>query len=754
MFDKAFSLHQSGFLQEAIEIYMEVLQNNKNNPHLLFLLGTAHSQIGRHAEGIEYLQNSVKISPNPITYNNIAGAYTALNRHSEAIQFLRKAVALNPNYAEGFCNLGTAQRNAGFLKDSLVSLEEAIRLCPNYRQAFTEKGITFFDLERYSLSLECHINACDLDASCAETYKHIAVVLLQLGKISESISYLDKAIALKIESPDVFSYRGGAFKKLRRFNEALADYNTAVLLKPDSAEAYCNRGNTLVELHRYDEGLADYNRAIALKSDYAEAYCIRGHALKRLGRYDEALADYETAIRFKSDIKYLLGTMLHTKMQLCDWEGLQGSLALLEVKVRDSVAVSQPFELHGLIDSMQLQRKCAETHIASKYSDKNNPSTIAVQCIRRKIRIAYFSSDFGNHPVGHLVAGLFKEHDRSKFEVTAFSLEDRELDEWRQRVIEGVDHFIDVSKMSDSEISSMSRSMQIDIAIDLNGHTKLARTGIFSHRAAPIQTSYLGFLGTMGANYFDYLIADPFLIPEKSQVFYTEKIAYLPIYQCNDNKFEETKKIYSRKEFGLPGDAFVFCSFNNNWKITPSVFNSWMKILEKVQSSVLWVYVDNATAQANLKNEAKNCGIDPSRLVFASKVPLIEHLARQRLADLFLDTFPYNAGATASNALRVGLPVITRQGSSFASRYGASLLNAVGLPELITGSVEEFESLAIALAKDPDRLATVKHKLTSNLVTYPLFDTPRFVRSLESAFTEMYQRMQHGQSPDHIFISD
>lgn len=753
LFEKAVQLHQSGSPQEAIPIYLEMLLADNSNPYLLFLAGSAFGQIGHHTEGITYLQKSAQLVPNPISLNNLALSLLALGRHTEAINSLKLAIKLDPNYSEGFCNLGIAQRNAGLPTDSIHSFEKSIRLAPNNRQAFIEKGISLSVLGDYSQSLECLKVACKLDPAFPDTYKLIGDALIRMDKIVDSLPYYDKAIQIKPTFVEAYSSRGGAQKKLDKFGEALTDYNIAIELKPDYAEAYCNRGNTLKELYRLDEALADYNKAIELKPDYAEAYSNRGNTLKQLNRLNETLADYKTALQFKSDIKYLLGTTFHIKMHLCDWIDFEGNLNELVRNVSKFASSSPPFALQGLIDSADLQNKCAQTYIRDKYPLRSNPLPKTPRTDNHKIKIGYFSSDFGNHPVTHLLAGLFEVHDKGKFEIYAFSLQERELDEWRNRVINGVDHFIDVSKKSDSEIATLSRSLQIDIAVDLNGHTTNARTGIFSYRTATVQTSYIGFLGTMGENYYDYLIADAILIPEESRDFYAEKIAYLPSYQCNDNKFEVSDRIYNRNEFDLPEEAFIFCSFNNNWKITPSVFDSWMKILDRVPHSVLWIYVDNATAESNLRKEAKNRGIDPIRLVFASKIPLAEHLSRLRLADIFLDTFPYNAGATASNALRVGLPLITMTGESFPSRYGASILNAIGMTELIAETTDEFEFLAIDLATHPERLAKIKDKLANNLKTTSLFDTVRFTKSLESAFMEMHHRSNCGLPSDHIFVS-
>jgi predicted O-linked N-acetylglucosamine transferase (SPINDLY family) len=371
---------------------------------------------------------------------------------------------------------------------------------------------------------------------------------------------------------------------------------------------------------------------------------------------------------------------------------------------------------------------------------------------RQKIRIGYFSADFKNHPVAFLIAELFELHDRRQFELVGFSFV-MANDEMRKRLVKSFDQFIEVGRKSDIEVAQLCRSFDVDIAVDLTGLTQDARTGIFAHRAAPIQVNYLGYPGTMGAEYIDYIIADKILISPEFQSCYSEKVVYLPnSYQVNDRKRVISEKIFTRQELGLPVNGFVFCCFNNNYKILPQTFEGWMRTLKSVEDSVLWLLQDNLWAAQNLKKEAQNQGIDAQRLVFAERMPLPDHLARHRLADLFLDTFPYNAHTTTSDALWAGLPVLTLIGQSFASRVAASLLNTIGLPELIANTQEEYEALAIELALNTKRLADIKLKLAKNRLSTPLFNTPLFTKNLEAAYIQMYERHHSGLEPDHISI--
>jgi len=446
------------------------------------------------------------------------------------------------------------------------------------------------------------------------------------------------------------------------------------------------------------------------------------------------------------------GDLLHIKMKICSWSGLAEALEDISKKVVASKKVINPFPLLALNDDALLHKKSSEIYIQSKYPFNPILEPILKRPPSQKIRVGYFSADFKNHPVAFLIAELFELHDRSQFEIYGFSLV-KAADEMRDRLQLAFDHSIEAQGMSDIEIAQLSRSLNIDIAVDLTGFTQDARTGIFSHRAAPIQLNYLGYPGTLGADYMDYIIADKTLIPLDAQSSYTEKVVYLPnSYQVNDRKRIISDRQFTRQELGLPEDRFVFCCFNNNFKILPATFTSWMRILKATEGSVLWLLQDNSWVVENLKKEAQKQGVDAQRLVFADRLPISEHLARHSQADLFLDTFPYNAHTTTSDALWVRLPVLTLAGKSFASRVAASLLNAIGLPELITSTQEEYEVLAIELAMNPHKLADIKLKLAKNRLTAPLFDTPLFTKNLETAYIKIVERYQNDLGPDHISI--
>jgi predicted O-linked N-acetylglucosamine transferase (SPINDLY family) len=414
--------------------------------------------------------------------------------------------------------------------------------------------------------------------------------------------------------------------------------------------------------------------------------------------------------------------------------------------------VIQPFALLTLSNDTFLHKKSSEIYIQSRYPFNPVLEPIVKRPASQKIRIGYFSADFRNHAVSLLTAELYELHDKNKFEIIAFSFGVDDKSPIRSRLQQAFNQFIDVSNMSDLKIALLARKLEIDIAVDLGGFTTGSRTGIFSYRAAPVQLSYIGYLGTMGAEYYDYLLVDKTVIPQSIQKFYSEKIVYLASYQANDRKRTISEKKFTSEELGLPKTGFAFCCFNNNYKILPSTFDSWMRILNAVEGSVLFLYADNEWAKANLIDEAILRGVDSARLIFGERIPTEEYLARYRVCDLFLDTFPYNAGTTASDALWVGLPVLTLMGQSFASRMAASLLNAIGLPELITNTQAEYETLAIELAMNQQKLRDIKLKLANNRLTAPLFDTPLFVKNIEAAYLTMVEQYQADLESEHIFV--
>ena len=718
----AIALHQQGQLGQAESIYRQLLEIDPTNADALHLLGVIAHQTGNHQIAVDLISQAIEINHTDESfYLNLGNALKSLTNFDAAVASYDKAIYLKPDYAEAYSNRGVALKGLKQFDAAVASYDKAIALSPNLPEAYSNRGIALQELKQ-------------LDAASA--------------------SY-EKAIALRPDYAEAYSNRGSLLSELKKFDAAVASYDKAIALKPDYAEAYSNRGIALQELKQLDAASASYEKAIALRPDYAEAYSNMGNALTDLMQLDAAIACYEKANTLKPDFEYLFGTRLHLKMLMCDWQDFELNILELIRKVQNGEKSSPSFPILALPLSLPYQRKAAEVWSEDKHPYNPSLGPILKSARQKKIRIGYYSADFHNHATSYLMAELFELHDKSKFELIAFSFGPDLKDEMRSRVSQAFNQFIDITTVSDKSVAQLSRELGIDIAVDLKGLTKNSRLGIFSYKAAPIQVSYLGYPGTLGADYIDYLIADKTLIPKKSQEHYSEKIVYLPnSYQVNDRHRVIAPTQFTKQDLGLPRDSFVFCCFNNNYKITPDVFDSWVRILEAVDTSVLWLLEDNQTAAANLRKEASLRGLDPARLVFAKHMDLPEHLARHKAADLFLDTLYYNAHTTASDALWAGLPVLTCMGESFASRVAASLLFAIGLPELVTVTTNEYEALAIELATNPAKLKAIKDKLASNRLTTPLFNTALFTKHIEVAYTEMYERNQADLFLDHIYIKN
>jgi predicted O-linked N-acetylglucosamine transferase (SPINDLY family) len=541
---------------------------------------------------------------------------------------------------------------------------------------------------------------------------------------------------------------------LQKYEDALTAADKAISLRPDFAQAWLNRGAILKALNQLDAALTSYDKAISLQPDLAEAWSNKATALKDLKNYPEAITHYSRALSINPDMPFIAGEIIHLRMKIGDWNNFDENIQSITQEILAGKKVIMPFAALALFDSERINSRVA--HIAGDITSNDQRLNTAPipKYHNPKIKIAYYSADFRSHPTSYLMSQLFKLHNREQFEIYAFSLlNGGEGDAMRMQLMQYFDHFIDVDNLSDQEVVALTREHKIDIAVDLGGQTMDARPGIFALRATPIQISYLGYPGTMATQHHDYIIADEITIPRANQSFFSEKIIYLPhSYQVNDDQKEISSRIFSKEELGLPSDKFVFCCFNNNFKITPAIFKVWMNILKRVEDSVLWLFEDNEFIRNNLIKEAEIRGVSGTRLIFAKRIDQKDHLARHRAADLFLDTIPYNAHTTASDALWCGLPVITILGNSFPGRVAASLLNAIGLPELITQSPEEYEALAIKLATNSEGLKKIKGQLESNQLKMPLFDTTLFCRHLESAYIKAYDRYQGDLKPDHIFL--
>ncbi len=567
-----------------------------------------------------------------------------------------------------------------------------------------------------------------------------------------ALGYFEASLRIDPKNAYTHSNKGNVLKDLNQLQLAIDSYEKSINLDREYVEAYNNKGNALFLLNKFEDAIECYQKAIALNPSYADAYNGLGIVQSQIRNFAAAFESCELARRFDPYSPSILSLSLSIRIKICFWQGLTDILNQLYVLAMKRGSGVHPFYFMALIDEPNVLCNLTKQYMADLYPARDDLGKLIKASPKKKIRIAYFSGDFINHSVSVLMAGVIESHNHNKFEVYGFSsrLGEQSDEEMQIRIAKSCDHFINIGDRSDKEVAIMVREIGIDIAIDLGGLTDHSRPGVFSYRVAPIQISYIGYLGTMGAPYYDYLIADETIIPPSEREAYTEKIIYLPSYQANDFKRNISKRVFVREELGLPSKGFIFCCFNNSYKITTSIFDSWARILLAVEGSILFLYADNDVVKKNLIREIELRGVAHSRIIFADRLEHDEYLARYRVADLYLDTSPYNAGTTASDALWAGLPVLTFLGRTFSARMCGSLLNAIGLPELVASSQKEYENLAISIASDPERVAGLKNKLAENRLTKPLFDTELFTRNLELAYTKAYERNLLGLLPDHI----
>jgi len=599
------------------------------------------------------------------------------------------------------------------------------------------------------------VQACKQNDCSAIALYELGSLNLESGNLEDAEVYFLRSLEKAGEFFEVLHDLGMTKARLGDLTGSLAAFTKALNIKKDSPQLFYNLGRLYDELGKRQLAIDHYSHAIELEPNFAEAWCNKGTALNNLRKIDEALICFEKALLLNPSISFVLGDVAFLSMKKCKWVKINEYKVELGSKIQRDEKVCTPFPMLAITDDATLQKRCAEIYIQDKFPTNTSLGPITSRAKKNKIRVGYFSADFGEHPVSFLTAELFELHDKDKFEIVAFHFGPNDENLMRKRLENAFTQFVDVNGLSDRGIAKISRDMDIDIAIDLGGHTSNSRPGIFSYRAAPIQVNYLGYAGTLGAPYMDYLISDRTTIPEQYQSSYVEKIAYLPhTFMVDDSKRKVSDRVFSRHEFNLPEDAFIYCCFNNDYKFNRETLESWARILLAAEDSVLWLPENLPEFRVNISSEFQKLGINPDRIIFANKVEsMADHLARYALADLFLDTHPYNAHTTAIDSLKAGVPVITRLGESFASRVAASLLNAIELPELITSSPTEYEALAIELARNPQKLSELKLRLADNRLKSPLFNTQMFTKHLEAVYTEMMRRHLAGLYPEQIEIN-
>jgi predicted O-linked N-acetylglucosamine transferase (SPINDLY family) len=717
--------HQAGRLEQAEVIYRQILQVQPQHPDALHLLGVLAHHVGQHEQAVRYIGQAIALdSRRPEFHNNLGEAYRATGKLAEAVTHYQRALALQPTYSDAHNNLGVTLQAQGHLDQAIAHYQRALALRSDY----------------------------------AEVHCNLGVALQAQGHLDQAIAHYQRALALRPALADAHHNFANALREQGRLADAMAFHRKALEFRPEYPEAYNNMGVIVLEQGRHQEASAYFRQALALRPTYAEALNNLGNVFKEQGKLAEAVACYRQALRLKPNCAEAENQLMHQLQHLCDWAELETLFARQKALLEeDPSAEIPPFTMMAIPSSSADQLRCAQNWVAKRLAAiarlRDGLEFRFHRGAKPRLKLGYLSADFRTHPVAMLIAELFELHNRSRVEVVAYSYGPEDGSDLRQRIIQACDRFVDLRTASFEEAAQRIYGDGVDILVDLTGYTKLARTEILALRPAPIQVNYLGYPGTMGAAFMDYIITDRFIFPPTHAPFYAEQLVYLPdCYQVNDRQRPIAEPTPTRAECGLPEQGIVFCCFNNSYKITPDVFTIWMRLLQRIPGSVLWLLEANPTVAGNLRREAQARGVEPARLVFAPRMSLAEHLARHRRADLFLDTLPVTAHTTGSDALWAGLPVLTCAGETFASRVAGSLLTAIGLPELITHSLAEYEARALHLAVHPNELGALRKRLAQNRLTAPLFDTPRFIRHLERAYELMWERYLRGEPPRCIEV--
>jgi protein O-GlcNAc transferase len=742
---------------EAIDQFDKAIIFNPNFAEAYSSKGNCLEKLKRYEDALVAYDKALSLKPDlEIAWLGRGNVFRNLKRYDEAFATYDKALSVKPGFEEAWVGRGDVLADLKRHDEALAAYDKALSIKPDLENAWVARGHVFWSLRNYEEALAAYDKALSIRPGLENAWLGRGNVLCDLKRYDEAFAAFDKALSIRPDLAEAWLGRGNVLTELERYDGAFAAYDKALSIKPDLAEAWLGRGNVLWDLERYEEALAAFDKALSLKSDLDGAWVGRGNVFTDLKRYDGAFAAYDKALSIRPGLEGIEGLRLYAKMNLCNWDDLDEEIGHLTAAIRAGKANSSPFALLSLTDSPDDHLRCAKAWVAAKIPQSSRASSRGVTHKHDRIRVGYVSPDLREHPVGYLTAGGFENHDADRFETCAFAIGPGDDSDLRKRLERSFHRFIDCQHKNDSEVLQAISDAQIDILVDLAGHTQNARLQLFASSPAPIAVNYLGFAGTLGSKELsNYIIADHIVLPDSNRQFFEEKVVRLPgSFMPRDNKGQAIgDALPDRADHDLRPEWTVFCCFNNAYKINRSVFGCWMNILRSVDQSVLWLSDIGEIAKSNLRKEAKAAGVDPDRLVFAKRVASSsDHLARHRLADLFLDTLPYNAHTTASDALWAGLPVVTQIGNGFAGRVAASLLEAAGLPELITRTREEYEALAIDLALDRQKLQGFRERLQKNRLTTPLFDAALYTKHLETAYEAMFQRHQAGLPPDHIDI--
>ncbi len=745
---------QAGDLDAAARAYEEILRIDGNHIDALTNLGALELQRGNFTDAVRLLDASLSRKPDQFFALNCIGcALQELGDIDSAVKCFQRSVSLRPDFADAHYNCGNALYAQGRRDEALAAYDRALSVAPDYADAVLNRGIVLAELARFDEALASFDSLAVRYPDHPVSHFNRGAALSELGRYEEALAAYDRYLALAEDDAEIHNRRGNMQRALGRGLDALASYDAALQFDDGIVELHLNRAGVLLDLHFAKDSLESVDAALSLDPGNEDAHAIRGRALLSLRRHREAIAAFETVEGHIDRQNFLAGSLLHARQQICDWSNGDGDLEAVLKGLDAGRAAAVPYVMLSAGTTPEQQKRFSDAYNRQLFPHLLGNGWQAPAYDHDRIRVGYFSADFRVHPVACLIAGMFESHDRSAFEITAFSFGPPDEDEMRTRIALAFDEFVECSDSGDDEIAALAREKEIDIAVDLNGFTAGARTHLFAERVAPVQVNYLGYPGTMGSGYMDYLMADAVLIPDEHRSAYGERIVYLPdSYQPNDRRRAIANRQFGRAELGLPEDGFVFCCFNNNFKIGPFVFDIWMRILAGVPGSVLWLVASNEDAAASLKREAESRGVSADRLVFASRMPLSDHLARMRQADLSLDTPFYNGHTTTSDALWAGVPVITCPGETFAGRVAASILTAAGMTDLIAPDWAAYEALALDLARNPDRLTAIRGRLAAERERCALFDTERQTRHVEEAYRRMIGRHRDGLPPEDMRI--
>ena len=623
----------------------------------------------------------------------------------------------------------------GKIKDAQVIYLQLLKTNSKNSNLLFLLGTSYVQLKDFQKGKKFLNLSININNNFPESFNSRGIIFAEEGDYLNAIKDYDKALSLKQDYYDAHLNKAVALKNVSKLNEAIKYLEICIKLRPGDYKIYNNLGNIFNSLKKYTLAKNNYTKAIKLNKDFAEAYSNRGELLQLyFDDFENAIQDYDIALKIDENLDYVRGKRLNAKMTLHDWSSYEREIKLINDDIKMKKKTINPFIHTSLIDDPEQQKSITELYFKDNYLAPSKKNTYLKN---DQITIGYFSAEFHNHPVMHLILDVFKNHNKSEFKIYGFNIGPKE-DEWTKKIKKYFDKFIDISKISDSEVSSLCKKLKLDIAVNLTGHTLNARNNIFFNRLASKQVNYLGYPGTMGLMCYDYIIADKIVIPEENKKYFSEKVIYLPnCYQANQEKIEISDKNLNKKDLGLPEDKFIFACFNNSYKITPSIFKRWMNILKKCESSILWLLQDKELGRQNLWKEAELEGVDKARIIFAGRVPLKDHLKRLELIDLFLDTFPYNAHTTASETIRARVPILTLKGKSFPSRVASSILTNVGLENLIVSNLDDYETKAVSLANNHKDIESLKNHLSQGKNLNKLFDSKVFTKDLEKVYKKI-----------------